>query len=178
MLELAEGFDVTGSLFLLKLCAIDIAGHGDALFLRATLLNIMGGDFGGTKGGCRRGNAGGGSGVAHPDEEVTGFDLLAEVDVELFNDSRGCGVGGELIDRLNFSVGGDGADEVLAGDFGDPDLDDIMGKELDTEEDQDGKQEEDAEKCDGAGSACLKSGHPVSSQYIRRQCTGNEAESL
>ena len=130
LLELAEGLDVTGGLLLLNLGAIEIAGHGVALVLRAALLHLVGGDLGGTKGGGGRGYAGRGTGVAHPDEEVAGFDLLAEVDVELFHDSGDRGVGGEFVDWLDFSVGGDGTDEVLAGDFGDPDLDDIVGKQL------------------------------------------------
>ena len=57
LLELVEGFEIGGSLLLLQLGAIEIASQGDALFLRAALLHLLGVELGGTEIGLGGGDA-------------------------------------------------------------------------------------------------------------------------
>ena len=125
LLELLEGGEVLLGLGLLVLGALEVSGDGDALVLGAAVGDVLCVRFGGAEGGGCGGDAGGGVAVGERDEEFSGSYLVADADVDFFDDPCGGGVGLELFDGLDLAVGGDGADEVLVSHPGGADLDTV-----------------------------------------------------
>ena len=67
-------------------------------------------------------------GIIHFEEEIADLNLLQDLNVDLCDDARGRGICLKLVDGLDFSVGRDGADEILTGYWRYADFDNVAGR--------------------------------------------------